>query len=60
VRDVTRREKDGSDGYMCHRWCVAGLLRAEAGFGKVKVYRQLATLRQALKSIILDNQDQAA
>jgi transposase-like protein len=60
VRDVTHRVKHWRDGSMRHRWCVAGLIRAEAGFHKVKGYRQLPKLMQAVKKLILDNQDQAA
>lgn len=60
VRDVTRRVKRWRDGTMRHRWCVAGLIRAEEGFRKVKGYRQLPQLKQALKTFIIDNQEQAA
>jgi hypothetical protein len=45
---------------MRRRWCVAGLLRAEAGFRKVKGYRQIPKLREAINNLVLDNQDQAA
>jgi transposase-like protein len=60
VRDVTRRVKHWQDGSMRQRWCVAGLIRAEAGFRKVKGYRQLPKLIEAVKILTLDNQEQAA
>ncbi|MEZ6132604.1 MAG: hypothetical protein R3C59_28390 [Planctomycetaceae bacterium] len=56
VRDVTRRVKRYRDGDMRHRWCVAGLLRAEQGFRKVQGHEHLPMLIDALKNHALDNQ----
>ncbi len=56
VRDVTRRVKRWRDGDMRHRWCVAGLLRAEAGFHRVRGYRVLPALQQSLTAFLLDNE----
>jgi hypothetical protein len=60
VRDVTRRVKHWQDGSMRQRWCVAGLIRGEAGFRRVKGYRQLLKRIAAVKKLSLDNQEQAA
>ncbi len=58
VRDVTRRVKRYRDGDMRHRWCVTGLLRAEHGFRRVRGYKNLPKLIEALKAHVLDNQKQ--
>lgn len=58
VRDVTRRVKRYRDGDMRHRWCVTGLLRAESGFRRIRGYRDLPQLIDALKDLVLDNQTQ--
>lgn len=54
VRDITRRVKRWRDGNMRHRWCVAGLMRAEEGFRKMRGYRQLSALQRSLTAFILD------
>ncbi|VAX42503.1 hypothetical protein MNBD_PLANCTO02-1729 [hydrothermal vent metagenome] len=56
VRDITHRVKRWRDGNMRHRWCVAGLMRAEAGFRKMRGYRDLPALQQSLTTFILDKQ----
>jgi hypothetical protein len=40
------------DGDMRRRWCVAGLLRAESKFRRVKGHRALPTLLKALESLV--------
>ena len=45
---VTHRVKRWRDGDMRQRWCVAGLLDAESRFHRVKGYRHLARLIDAL------------
>jgi transposase-like protein len=56
VRDITRRVKRWRDGNMRHRWCVAGLMRAEEGFRKMRGYRQLSALQQSLTAFVLDKE----
>jgi hypothetical protein len=47
---VTRRVTRWRDGEMRRRWCVAGLLRAESQFRRVKGLRALPTLIKALEA----------
>ncbi|HIK91782.1 MAG TPA: IS256 family transposase [Planctomycetes bacterium] len=54
VRDVTRRVKRYRDGDMRHRWCVTGLLRAEHGFHRIRGYKDLPKLLEALQRELLD------
>lgn len=56
VRDVTRRVKRYRGGDMRHRWCVTGLLRAEHGFHRIRGYKDLPKLLQALQREFLDNE----
>jgi putative transposase len=42
AENVTRRVKRWREGDMRHRWCTAGLLRAESKFRRVKGHRQLS------------------
>ena len=53
VENVTRRVKCWREGDMRRRWCVAGLLRAESKFHRVKGYRHMPQLLQALDRIVL-------
>lgn len=46
---TTRRVKRWRDGDMRQRWCVAGLLDAERRFHRVKGYRHLKLLLDALQ-----------
>jgi putative transposase len=48
---VTRRVKRWRDGDMRQRWCVAGLLRAESKFKRVKGHRQIPLLLKALEGL---------
>jgi hypothetical protein len=38
---------------MCQQWCVAGLLRAEVKFHRVKGHRAMPTLLKGLESFVL-------
>jgi len=49
TRRVTARVTRWRDGDMRRRWCVAGLLRAESKFRRVKGHRALPTLIKALE-----------
>jgi hypothetical protein len=49
TRRVTARVTRWRDGDMRRRWCVAGLLRAESQFRRVKGHRALTTLIKALE-----------
>jgi transposase-like protein len=49
TRRVTARVTHWRDGDMRQRWCVAGLLRAESKFRRVKGHRALLTLIKALE-----------
>jgi len=49
TRRVTARVTRWRDGDMRRRWCVAGLLRAESKFRRVKGHRALPTLMRALE-----------
>jgi hypothetical protein len=48
TRRVTARVTRWRDGVM-RRWCVAGLLRAESQFSRVKGHRALPTLIKTLE-----------
>jgi hypothetical protein len=49
TRRVPARVTRWRDGAMRRRWCVAGLLRAESQFRRVKGHRSLPTLIKALE-----------
>ncbi len=51
AQNVTRRVKRWREGDMRQRWCVAGLLRAESKFRRVKGYRHLSQLLKALDRV---------
>jgi len=52
AQNVTRRVKRWREGDMRQRWCVAGLLRAESKFRRVKGYRHLPQLLRALDRLL--------
>jgi putative transposase len=52
VRDVSRNVKRWQNGQQVLRWSAAGLLEAETRFRRIKGYRQLPLLTQALKQEI--------
>ena len=49
TRTVTARVTRWRDGDMRHRWCTAGLLRAEQRFRRIKGFRHLPELARALQ-----------
>src|SRR3990170_1658590 len=53
AENVTRRVKRWREGDMRQRWCVAGLMRAENKFHRVKGYRHMSELLQALDRLVL-------
>jgi putative transposase len=52
TRRVTGRVTRWRDGDMRSRWCVAGLLRAESKFRRLKGHRGMPTLLKALDRIV--------
>lgn len=52
AQNVTRRVKRWREGDMRQRWCVAGLMRAESKFRRVKGYRHLPQLLKALDRLV--------
>jgi transposase-like protein len=52
TRRVTARVTRWRDGDMRRRWCVAGLLRAESKFRRVKGYRSMGPLLKALERLV--------
>ena len=52
TRRVTARVTRWRDGEMRRRWCVAGLLRAEAKFRRVKGHRAMPALLKALEAVV--------
>jgi transposase-like protein len=48
IRRVTRNVKRWRDASMALRWAAAGMLEAKTCFRRLKAYRQLPALRQAL------------
>ena len=57
VRQVTGRVKRWQGGDMRHRWCVSGLIRAEFGFRKIRGFKELPTLFEALTRFVLDKSE---
>ena len=49
TRGVTARVTRWRDGDMRKRWCVAGLLRAESKFRRIKGHRAMPSLMKALE-----------
>jgi transposase-like protein len=52
TRRVTARVTRWRDGDMRKRWCVAGLLRAESKFRRLKGHRGMQTLLKALEVLV--------
>jgi transposase-like protein len=48
---VTARVKRWRDGDMRQRWCTAGLIRAEEGFRRVRGYKHMRLLVEALEEM---------
>jgi transposase-like protein len=53
AENVTRRVKCWREGDMRQRWCIAGLMRAESKFRRVKGHRHMAHLLKALDRLVL-------
>jgi putative transposase len=53
AQNVTRRVKCWREGDMRQRWCVAGMMRAESKFRRVKGYRHMSQLLKALDRLVL-------
>ena len=53
VRQVTRNVKRWRNAEMALRWTAAGLLEAQKTFRRLKAYRQLPILRNALQELCL-------
>jgi len=53
AENVTRRVKCWREGDMRQRWCIAGLMRAESKFRRVKGYRHMPQLLRALDRLVL-------
>jgi transposase-like protein len=53
AQNVTRRVKCWREGDMRQRWCVAGLLRAESKFRRIKGSRHMSQLLAALDRLVL-------
>jgi len=56
TQNVTRRVKRWREGDMRQRWCVAGLLRAQSKFRRVKGYRHMPLLLEALDRLVLSKE----
>jgi transposase-like protein len=52
TRRVTARVTRWRDGDMRRRWCVAGLLRAEEKFRRVKGHQAMPALLEALEALV--------
>jgi hypothetical protein len=52
TRRVTARVTRWRDGDMRRRWCLAGLLRAEGKFRRVKGHRAMPALLKALEAVV--------
>jgi putative transposase len=52
AENVTRRVKCWREGDMRQRWCIAGLLRAESKFRRVKGYRHMPQLLRVLDRLV--------
>jgi putative transposase len=64
AENVTHRVKRWREGDMRKRWCIAGLLRAESKFHRVKGHRHMPQLLKALDRLVhgkgLDDKRKAA
>lgn len=60
ARQVTGRVKRWRDGDMRHRWCLAGLQRAEHSFRRVRGHTDIPQLIAALECLTVDTSPSAA
>jgi putative transposase len=51
IRQVTRNVKRWRDASMALRWTAAGMMEANKGFRRLKAYKQLPKLRDALLAL---------
>src|SRR3954468_9972621 len=51
IRQVTRNVKRWRDASMALRWTAAGMMEASKGFRRLKAYKQLPKLRDALLAL---------
>jgi transposase-like protein len=51
IRQVTRNVKRWRDASMALRWTAAGMMEAKKGFRRLKAYKQLPKLRDALLAL---------
>src|SRR3954462_15902936 len=51
IRQVTRNVKRWRDASMALRWTAAGMMEASKGFRRLKAYKQLPKLRDALTAL---------
>jgi transposase-like protein len=51
IRQVTRNVKRWRDASMALRWTAAGMMEARKGFRRLKAYKQLPQLRDALLAL---------
>ena len=51
IRQVTRNVKRWRDASMALRWTAAGMMEAKNGFRRLKAYKQLSVLKNALLAI---------
>jgi hypothetical protein len=52
TRRLTARVKRWREGDARRRWCVAGLLRAESKFRRVKGHRAMPAILKALETVV--------
>ena len=60
VRELSRRVKHWRGASMVMRWVGSGLVRAQAGFRRIKGYRDMPSLIAALKTLDLTQHAEAA
>ena len=60
VRRVSRNVKRWRNGSMVRRWVAAGLLTAHKRFRRIKGYREMPTLKKALRGTEADLSEQVA
>jgi putative transposase len=53
AENVTRRVKRWREGDMRQRWCIAGLMRAESKFRRIKGHRHMPQLLRALERVVM-------
>jgi putative transposase len=59
IRQVTRNVKRWRDASMALRWTAAGMMEARKGFRRLKAYKQLPKLRDALLALRAARADQS-